>query len=100
MNTKKRNLEKINKRLDMITESLPPPVTFTESEVLEILFEIEGIDFTKSNPNPTQEEINEIYADKEIHTTKFKITEAFQNALRKKGRVINKVDKTPPGAYN
>lgn len=98
MNTKKRILVKINKRMDMVTESLPPPVTFSESEVITMINEIIGLDLSKMNPsNPTQEDLNEIYNDKEIHTTKFKVQEAFQNALKKKGRITD-YSKVPKGA--
>lgn len=87
MNTKKKILEKINKRMDMVNECLPAPVTFSEAEVIEMLNEIVGLDLSKMNPtNPSPEDIKEIYADKEIHTTKFKVDEAFRNALKKKGR--------------
>lgn len=99
MSTKTRLIEKINKRMDMISESLPSPLTFTESEVMQILWEIEGVDLSPKSGELTQEEINEIYADKQIITSKFKITEAYQNACKKKGRYFGP-DTTPKGAFN
>lgn len=101
MNTRTRIIERANKRLDMmVNECLPPPLTFTEGEVLEMLWEIEDNgNKPKSNPNPSEEEINEIYADKQIVTSKHKIREAYQNACRKKGMVFGP-DKTPEGAFN
>jgi hypothetical protein len=99
MNTKKRILEKINKKMDMINECLPPPVTFSEAEVIEMINEIIGLDLSKMNSkNPTQEDLNEIYNDKVINTTKYKVEEAFRNALRKKGRVID-YSNVPKGTY-
>lgn len=88
-------MEKIGQRMDMINESLPPVVMFTEHEVFSILYEIEGF---KSSLNPTEEEINEIYKDKEIVTSKFKIREAFQKALQKKRGHIE-TGGAPEGAY-
>ncbi len=98
MNTKRKILEKINKRMDMISECLPPPVTFSESEVIAILNEIVGLDLSKMSNPPTKEDINEIYGDKEIHTTKFKVDEAYKNALKRKGRHVVDYSKVPKGA--
>ncbi len=89
MNTKKRILEKINKRMDMVNECVQPPVTFSEFEVLSMINEIIGLDLSN---------INEIYADKEIHTTKFKVEDAFRNALKKKGRFFPDYSNVPKGA--
>lgn len=97
MNTKKKILEKINKRMDMLTECVRPPVTFTESEVIAILNEIVGLDLDKMSNPPTKEDLNEIYGDKEIHTTKFNVDEAYKNALKKKGVYVD-YSKVPKGA--
>lgn len=93
--SKKQAIERANKRL--LNENLPPPVTFTEHEVIEMINEIIGLDLSKMNStNPTPEDLKQIFEDKEINTTKFKVEEAFRNALRKKGRIFG--GNAPKGA--
>lgn len=79
MSTKKRLLENINKKMDMVNESLPPVIMFTEHETLLMLCEL--IDYDLSG-------------EKEIPS---KLTEIFQKNLKKKGRNFN--NNAPEGAY-
>jgi hypothetical protein len=75
MSTKKKLMERIGRRMDMIQESLPPEVLFTDMEVLSMLNEIDGF-----NPKT----VEDVYKDNKIVTTKFKIEEIFRRAIRKK----------------
>jgi hypothetical protein len=80
MSTKKRLLENINKKMDMVNESLPPTIMFTEHETLKMLCEL--IDY-------------DLGGEEEIPS---KLIEIFQDGLKKKGRNFN--NNTPEGAYN
>ena len=79
MSTKKRILENINKKMDMINESLPPTIMFTEHEALKMLCELIDYDLNGEKEMPT------------------KLIEIFQNNLKKKGRNFN--TNAPEGAY-
>ena len=80
MSTKKRILENINKKMDMINESLPPTIMFTEHETLKMLCELIDYDLGGKEEMPS------------------KLIEIFQNGLKKKGRNFN--HNTPEGAYD
>ncbi len=78
MSTKKKLIEKANKRL--LNEDVQPPVNFTEHEVLGLLCEL--IDYN-------------LGGEKEMPP---KLVKVFQDALKKKGRNINPPN-VPDGAY-
>lgn len=80
MSTKKRILEKINKKMDMVNESLPPTIMFTEHETLKMLCELIDYDLDGNEEMPS------------------KLIEIFQDGLKKKGRSFN--NNTPKGAYD
>ena len=80
MSTKKRLLENINKKINMVNESLPPTIMFTEHETLKMLCELIDYDLSGKEEMPS------------------KLIEVFQNGLKKKGRSFN--NDTPKGAYN
>jgi hypothetical protein len=80
MSTKKRILENINKKMDMVNESLPPTIMFTEHETLKMLCELIDYDLSGKEEMPS------------------KLIEIFQNNLKKKGRNFN--HNTPEGAYD
>jgi len=80
MSTKKRMLERINKKMDMVNESLPPQIMFTEHETLKMLCELIDYDLSGEKEMPN------------------KLTKVFQDALKKKGRSFD--NNTPEGAYN
>ena len=80
MSTKKRILENINKKMDMVNESLPPTIMFTEHETLKMLCELIDYDLGGKEEMPS------------------KLIEIFQNGLKKKGRNFN--HNTPEGAYD
>ena len=79
MSTKKRILENINKKMDMVNESLPPTIMFTEHETLKMLCELVDYDLGGEKEPPS------------------KLIEVFQNGLKKKGRIFN--NNAPKGAY-
>lgn len=69
MGTKKRLIEAANKRL--LNESLPPPVNFTEQEVLKMMCDLIGYDMGGKEEMPP------------------KMVKVFQDGLRSKGRNLN-----------
>ena len=78
MSTKRRLIEVANKRL--LNEDVPPPINFTEHEVLTMMCDL--IDYDLGG----KEEMPE------------KLVNIFQNALRKKGRHIpENPEPDPPG---
>ena len=79
MGTKKRLLENINKKMDMVNESLPPTIMFTEHETLKMLCELIDYDLGGKEEMPC------------------KLIKIFQDNLKKKGRSFN--NNAPKGAY-
>lgn len=77
MSTKKRIIERANKRL--LNEDVPPPVNFNEHEVLGLLCELIDYDLGGKQEMPT------------------KLVKVFQEALKKKGRNLTPPN-PPPGA--
>lgn len=77
MGTKKLIIERANKRF--LNEDLPPPVNFTEHEVLSMLCELIDYDLSGEKEMPN------------------KLIEVFQTGLKKKGRNLNPPN-VPDGA--
>jgi hypothetical protein len=77
MSTKKRIIERANKRL--LNEDVPPPVNFNQYEVLDLLCELIDYDLGGKQEMPT------------------KLVKVFQEALKKKGRNLTPPN-TPLGA--
>lgn len=71
MNTKKLMMERANKRL--LNEDVPPPINFTEHEVLVLLCKLIDYDLGGKEEIPS------------------KLVNIYQEALKKKGRNL-----TPP----
>jgi hypothetical protein len=62
MSTKKRILENINKKMDMINESLPPTIMFTEHETLKMLCEL--VDYDLGGEKEMSSKLIEIFQKK------------------------------------
>lgn len=77
MGTKKRLIERANKRL--LNEGIQPPVSFNEHEVFGLLCELIDYDLSGEKEMPD------------------KLVKVFQSALKKKGRNLNPPN-VPDGA--